>query len=147
MPIMGCSRASMKLCHCFPSLTLSVAQRISLHFLLFPCIILCAFISRVHIVNHAPPRPRLAALSVINPARCTSLVDLVSTDAHFGIDSATLAVGPSAHRLHAGNLGVLSTIGPGAGLPCRRLSAHGPLWTANPEVSRVIGLPRTTLQQ
>jgi len=39
------------------------------------------------------------------------------------------------HPLQAGDLGVPSTIGPGAGLPCRRLSARGRLWTANPEVS------------
>jgi len=51
------------------------------------------------------------------------------------------------HPLQAGDLGVPTTIGPGAGLPCRRLSARGRLWTANPDVSWAMGLPRTTLQQ
>ena len=53
----------------------------------------------------------------------------------------------ASHPLQAGDLGVPSTIGPGAGLPCQRLSAHGRLWTANPEVSWAMGLSRTTLQQ
>jgi len=60
---------------------------------------------------------------------------LVIITHHAGIEASTLAAGPSAHPLQAGDLGVPSTIGPGAGLPCRRLSAHGRLWTANPEVS------------
>jgi len=45
-----------------------------------------------------------------------------------GIEAATLH--PSAHPLQAGDLGVPSTIGLSAGLPCRRLLAHGRLWMA-----------------
>jgi len=52
---------------------------------------------------------------------------------------------PTSPRVQC--LVVPSTIGPGAWLPCRRLSARGRLWTTNPEVSWEMGLPRTVLQQ